>query len=295
MPFRLFVRLLIMLALLPVAACGGTSDDTETPVATPSMAINKSRVALGSPVEVTYRFAVASNARFDQDYTVMVHFMDGDEEKLMWTDDHRPPRPTTQWKGGETVEYTRTVFMPVYPYVGPATVHMGLYSVKDQHRLPLTGEAVGQRAYKVASLELLPQSENIFLIYADGWHRAEVAPDNQTVEWQWTKKDATVSFRNPKRDALFYLRLDGRPDLFGGTQQVSVNLGGHVVDTFALTTLDEVIRKIPLTSAQLGSNDMVEIRISVDKTFVPATTPDAKSNDPRELGIRVFNAFVEPR
>jgi hypothetical protein len=38
----------------------------------------------------------------------------------MWTDDHTPPVPTTQWKPGQTVEYTRTVFIPIFPYVGDA-------------------------------------------------------------------------------------------------------------------------------------------------------------------------------
>ena len=40
---------------------------------------------------------------------------------------------------------------------------------------------------------------------------------------------------------------------------------------------------------------MVELHISVDKTFVPALIPAANSKDPRELGIRVFHAFVEPK
>ena len=87
--------------------------DSQPGVATPSITISRPKAALGSPVEITYRFAVAKDApKFGQDYTVMVHFVDSDEE-LMWTDDHRPPVPTTQWKPGQTIEYTRTVFVPV--------------------------------------------------------------------------------------------------------------------------------------------------------------------------------------
>ena len=72
--------------------------DSQPPVATPSITINRAKAALGSPLEITYRFEVAKDApKFGQDYTVMVHFVDSDEE-LMWTDDHRPPVPTTQWK-----------------------------------------------------------------------------------------------------------------------------------------------------------------------------------------------------
>ena len=47
--------------------------------------------------------------------------------------------------------------------------------------------------------------------------------------------------------------------------------------------------------AQLGDGDMAELQIRVDKTFVPAQVPAARSTDPRELGVRVFHAFVDPR
>jgi hypothetical protein len=39
---------------------------------------------------------------------------------------------------------------------------------------------------------------------------------------------------------------------------------------------------------------MAEVRLLVDKTFVPALTGPAGGNDQRELGIRVFHAFVDP-
>jgi hypothetical protein len=34
--------------------------------------------------------------------------------------------------------------------------------------------------------------------------------------------------------------------------------------------------------------------VAVDKTFVPASVPALGSTDSRELGIRVFRAFVQP-
>src|SRR5207245_8791746 len=54
----------------------------------------------------------------------------------------------------------------------------------------------------------LPQTENVFVMFKDGWHPAETPPDNAAVEWQWTKKEATLSVRNPKKDVVFYLHLD---------------------------------------------------------------------------------------
>ena len=137
----------------------------------------------------------------------MVHVVDADEE-LIFAFDHNPPMPTTQWKPGQTVEYTKTVFVPIYPYVGEATIQIGLHSTTTQKRLPLAGEDAGQHAYKVAKLQLQPQTENVFTVFKDGWHPGEVAEHNATVEWQWTKKDATLSFKNPKKDCVFYLDVD---------------------------------------------------------------------------------------
>ena len=288
--------LALSLGLL-VAAAGacGKKADTAPPVATPGFAASKPRAALGSPVEVTYRFTVAPGATFDRDYRVMVHFLDADEE-LMWTDDHEPPTPTTKWQPGQIVEYTRTMFVPLYPYNGTATVSMGLYSPADGRRLPLAGPTKGQRAYTVGTLELLPRSENVFLVFKDGWHPEEVAQDNAAVTWQWTKHEATLSFRNPRKDATFYLHVDGRPDLFAPAQQlVSVRIGDQVVDSFSLRSREEVIRKAAVASAQFGGADTVDMTIVVEPSFTPALVPAASSKDPRELGIRVFHAFVEPK
>lgn len=277
-----------------MVACGST-DDPAPPVATPSLKMNVTRVPLGSPVEVTYRFAVEPNAPpFTKDYLVMVHVLDSDEE-LMWTDDHRPPTPTRQWKPGEVVEYTRTVFFPVYPYLGTATIEMGLYASDTQERLPLSGADTGQRAYRVGTVELLPQTENIFIVFKDGWHSPETAENNATLEWQWTKKDATLSMRNPKRDVLFYLHVDHPRSVMTEPQHVTVTIGDQKIDDFVLNSGDEVIRKLPLMAPQLGAGETTEIGIHVDRTFVPATIAPGKAKDPRELGVRVFHAFIQPR
>lgn len=287
----------VLAGMAILAFLGGCSrgSDNEAAVATPAVTLSQAQAPLGSPIEVTYRFTVAGSApALGEDYRVFVHFLDSNEE-LMWTDDHTPPVPTTTWKPGQVVEYTRTVFVPIYPYVGDSTIRVGLYSPKSSRRLPLAGDNSGQRAYRVATLTLLPQSENVFLIYKDGWHPAEVARDNAAVEWQWTKRQATLSFRNPKRDATLYLHLDGRPDLAGGRQRVTVALAGQPIDTIELTGPDEVIRKLPVTAAQFGSGDMADLTLTVDPVFVPARVPAAASSDVRELGVRVFHAFIAPR
>ena len=280
-------------ASLVVATGCGKKADTEPPVATPGFSVNKTRAALGSPVVITYRFQVAPNApAIGGNYRVMVHVLDN-EDVLMWTDDHDPSIPTSQWKPGQTIEYTRELFVPIYPYTGTASVRMGLYA-DDGRRLPLAGENDGQRGYTVGTIDLLPQSENVFLVYKDGWNPEEVAQNNPAVTWQWTKKAATISFKNPRRDATFYLHADARPDLVGSPVQVTLRIGETVVETVTFDSAAEVLRKIPLANAQFGSGDNVDLVLDVTPSFVPAKTPAANSSDPRELGLRVFHAFVEP-
>ncbi|MEI6668763.1 MAG: hypothetical protein WCP29_11460 [Acidobacteriota bacterium] len=288
------MRRLIMLALtVSLAAACGAKKDTAAPLGSASLTLNHAKIPLGSPVELTYRFELAPGAQLDKEYWVLAHFLDANDE-LMWTDDHKPPVPSTQWKPGTPIEYKRTMFVPLYPYIGEATVSIGLYVPGSNLRVPLSGQLVGQRSYRAAKIQLQPQTDNVFLAFLDGWHSPEVAPQNQFIEWQWTRKNATIRFRNPKRNATFYLHYDGMPKFFPTAQTATVSIGDTVVDTFQVTTTDEQIRRIALKAAQFGNDDMVVARISLDQSFVPAMASPG-SRDSRELGIRVFHAFIEPQ
>ncbi|PYR18156.1 MAG: hypothetical protein DMF94_21095 [Acidobacteria bacterium] len=75
---------------------------------------------------------------------------------------------------------------------------------------------------------------------------------------------------------------------------MKVSLGEQVVDEFTLTPKRPELRKIALKAAQLGTADVTELTITVDKTYVPAVV-SSSSKDPRELGVRVFHAFVDSR
>src|SRR5687768_8615665 len=112
-------RILALLgAALAVAGGCSRAADNAPAVATPTVTLTSDTASIGSPIEMRYRFAVAPDATaFDENYWVFVHFLDTDGE-LMWTDDHEPPTPTREWKPGATVEYTRTMFIPKFPYVG---------------------------------------------------------------------------------------------------------------------------------------------------------------------------------
>jgi len=262
-------------------------------VATPAVTLNRDQAPLGSPIDLTYRFEVAADAHLTDDYRVMVHVVDVDDQ-MIFAFDHAPAVPTRQWKPGQTIEYTRTEFIPVVPYVGQASLQIGLYSTSTQQRLPLNGTDAGQRAYKVAQLQIRPQTDNVYTVFSDGWHPAETAERNSKVEWQWTKKNATLSFKNPRKDSTLYLELDNPGGPFSEPQRVQLSIGGQALDTFMVTPgAPAVLHKIPVAAAAMGNADMVELRFQVDKTFVPALLNTA-SKDSRELGVRVFHAFILP-
>ncbi len=282
----------LVLVSSSLAACR-RKEAPAPPMATPSVTLSHDKTPLGSPIDITYKFVVANDAKFTEDLRAMVHVVDADEE-LIFAFDHNPTIPTTQWKPGQTVEYTKTVFVPIYPYVGEATIQLGLHSTTTQKRVALAGDDAGQHAYKVARLQLQPQTENVFTVFKEGWHPGEIAEHNATVEWQWTKKEATLSFKNPKKDSLFYLDVDNPGSVFNEAQQVQVTLAGAVVDSFTLQPKQPELRKIALKAAQLGTGDVAELVIAVDKTYIPAVLV-AGSKDPRELGVRVFHAYIDPR
>jgi len=289
---RLF--LLVTAAAFPFVAACRSKEPAAPPVATASVQLSRSKAPLGSPIDITYKFVVANDANFTEDHFVMLHVVDSDNE-LLFTFDHLPPTPTSQWKPGQTVEYTKTEFIPVYPYVGEAAVEVGLYSKQNQRRQPLAGgEDAGQRAYKVATLMLQPQTENVYVVFKDGWHPAEVAEKNAAVEWQWTKRVGTLAFKNPKKDCVLYLDVDHPAGVFSEPQQVDVTVAGERVEQFTLAAGAHELKKIPLKASQFGSTDTVEVQIAVDKTYVPATLNAGVNKDPRELGVRVFHAFVQP-
>jgi hypothetical protein len=174
---------------------------------------------------------------------------------------------------------------------------LGLYTPGTSargDRVPLSNEDRGDRSYQVATFELEPQTENLFVIFKDGWHPAEIAGDGPDGEWQWTKKDATLSFKNPRRDVTLYLQADNPSAGPDTARTLEIWSGDALVQAVPVGAAEAPIRQVAITAAQLGSGETAELRLVADKTFVPALQPGSTSNDTRELGVRVFHAFVQP-
>jgi len=261
--------------------------------ATPTLTLGSREAVIGGPLEMQFRFEVAADAPpFPEDGWVFVHFLDTAGE-MMWTDDHQPPTPMSLWAPGQTIEYTRTVFVPKIPYVGETDVEIGLMSKSTGQRMRLEGEAIGQRGYRVATFDMRLQADAVFVVFKDGWHNVEQAEGSMR-QWQWSTGAATLAFRNPRRDARLFLQLD-RSDAIPEPQQVRLTLGDQEVDAFTLAPGQADLRRIPLSAGLLGDGDVVELQMTVDRTFVPARVPSMAGGDTRELGVRVFHAFLEVR
>jgi len=289
--FRVVLGSVVLLGLL----AGCSSADVAPPVAKVSLGVDKDRVPLGAPLDLTYRFEPL--ATIDGDYRVFVH-VETPDGTLMWTDDHDPQPATSAWKVGEPIEYTRTVFVPLFPYLGEATIRVGLHRGDERLAMEstLASDADSEdRAYTVSKLQLLPQSESVFLIYGSGWQPAEYSSEDPTKSWQWTERSAGLTFRNPKQDVTLFLQYDARSDVFGDTpQRVTIATAARTIETFTADNRDPILKRISLQANDLGVDEMSEIRISVDRTFSPANVQEG-STDTRELGIRVYHVYVEPR
>ena len=288
---RSLCALMLAAIAVVVAGCG----DAAEPVATVAVGINRASVPLGGPIELSVRFVASPRLEpIEEDHRVLVHFLDGNGD-LMWADDHEPEIPTSQWQSGQTVSYMRHTIVPMYPYIGEATVAVGLYSPASGERLPLAGEELGQRSYRGAVLTLEPQAESSFLLFEDGWYGEEFDP-NANTQWRWTSDRASLSLRNPRSDAVLYLRLGGRPDLFPEQRQVvSVSVGDQVVEELVLESRDTRFERLQLEAPQLGEAETARITLDVDPTFVPSEIPESGAVDDRRLGVRVYYAFLETR
>jgi hypothetical protein len=284
----------VLLAAGLIASCSGSEPDMAKPVVTPSFSVNSATVTAARPFEFNMRFEVSPDApAFTEDYVVFVHFID-DKGKMIGAADHAPPTPTQEWKAGSTVAYSHTAFPPTTPYRGDMKVVVGLYLPSSGERVPIAGEIFEPRAVTVGSVRLANLDDPHPVSFREGWHPPE-SVKMSGLEWRWSMKSGKLSFPNPKQDVDLVIQADQPAPVFVEPQQVEVKLGDLVVDAFRLATGPAELRRISLSQSQLGDGQMVELAVVCDKTFVPATIAAMKSGDSRQLGVRVFRAYVEPK
>jgi len=275
-------------ALLP--ACGRRK--AEVVDITPSFAVNRSTAPLGSAIEVTYTWTTGpAFKKTDKDYRAFVHFLDS-HKVVLFTDDHMPTPALSSWEPDRTYSYKRTVFIPVYPYVGDVRVAMGLFpAVGKGDRLNLKAEDLGLRAFKVATMEFQPQTENIFVVQKEGWHNPESRTENPSILHQWTKQQGVVSFKNPKKDVIIYLEADTCVKCFQPeTPVLTVSVNDKTGVTFPIENGEVFLKKIRVKGADLGTADYVDLKLAMNQFFVPKTL--GLNTDDRELGLNVYHLYV---
>ena len=287
--WRSLVAALTLLALIPAFGACRRRQPAEANAIVPSFTINRPRAPLGSAVEITYTWnAEPSAKKLGKDYRALVHFLDA-HGVMLFDDDHLPTPPTTAWEPGKSYSYTLTKFIPIYPYVGESEVRMGLY--RDRERVALKGEYAGMQEYKVGKIELLPQTENIFLVYKEGWHNPESRTDNPGLEVTWTKKDALVSFKNPKKDVILYLEADTNSKAFEGPPVLTISVAGKTGLVVPIESSEVFLKKIRIKAADLGNDEWVDLRLSMNQSFVPKLK-GINTTDDRELGLMVYHLYV---
>ncbi len=283
---RMMGAALVFAAAAAMPACE-RRQPAEVQDITASFAVNRTRAPLGSFVEVTYSWTLGPEAKkLTKEYRAFAHFLDS-QEVMLFGDDHAPvPAPTT-WEPGKTYTYRRSVFVPIYPYVGEVTVVMGLYAGRE--RLALKGEDIGLLAYKVGTMELLPQTENIFLVYKEGWHPPESSPENPSLERTWTEKEALVSFKNPKQDIVVYLEADTNVKAFPEPPVLTVSIGEEGDRTGLRRPIESsevFLERILFKGEDLGDEDWVDLRLAMNQSFVPKEI--GLNQDDRVLGLMVY-------
>ena len=244
----------------------------------------------GAPIDLEYRLSkVADAAPLTGNIWVFVHMLD-ESGTLLWTDDHPAPAPAS-W-ATEPVSYRRTMFVPRISYTGRVRVEAGLFSKDDGARVALAGVDRGGHSYDVATFDMTPASNAVFVSFGEGWHGAERDAGEAAHEWRWSKGDARLSFRNPRRDAAVWLELD-QPVTAVGAQTVELRVDSSLLASIKVVPGGRRIERVALPGTQLGTGPMVDLDLHVQPTFVPASTAGGANQDTRELGVRVFNVYVQ--
>jgi hypothetical protein len=113
---------LVLAASACLPACSRKKPAEINPI-TPAFTVNRQRAPLGSAIEVTYTWTLDPSAKkLPQDYRALVH-----SGRPRHSAVHRRPRAdaaVTSWGARQAYSYSRTVFIPVYPYLGEVQVVM---------------------------------------------------------------------------------------------------------------------------------------------------------------------------
>jgi len=285
---KVFILFLIFMigALVNLTSCKKRGEIS------PSMMFNKKIATTGGVIEAEYNFTIPAAAKVpDYDGTIFVHFVDSDGS-IAFTDDHKPEKPITTWKAGETISYKRLIFIPNEILPGEFTIQLGIYDPQGKReRFPLNGKEIRDKAYEVASL-IIKSPPWELIKYQEGWYDLERAADDPFMQWRWTKKNAIGYLLNPLKNTKLYIEFEANPsDYEGKAINIVFKLNDNILDQINLTKHEKILKIYELTKEKMGIEKYLKFEIETDKTFIPSKI--AQSSDNRELGIRVYKIIMD--
>ena len=144
-------------------------------------------------------------------------------------------------------------------------------------------------------MQLLPQTDNLFTVFRDGWHPAETATKEQNLGGSGRGPgDARVQ-ESQERRRLFTSDVDSPGKELHGDQHVTVTLGGQTVEaSISLSGRAGRYTRFPLGIFD-GDAELTELQIGRQDVCARGYHQRHQQKIPRELGIRVFHAYVDPR
>ena len=201
----------------------------EPPVATPSLTLNHDKVPIGSPVKLTYKFDVAAERDVRRRLLGLRARARSERRAAV---DRRPPAVAADLDveaGSDHRVHADGVRaeLPVHRRGGrPAgPLQPGHRQAPDAERAGGVPQGIPRREVPAAAAvrEHLPDLQGRLASGGSG------AGQRRRPSGSGPRRPPAISFRNPKKDATFYLEYDARTDLFNPPQQVTVRLGDQPV------------------------------------------------------------------
>jgi hypothetical protein len=241
-------------------------------------------------MKMNYEFDVKDEfTGLDDDCRIFVHFWRLKTKEMLLQDDHAPGKPFSQWKTGDSVKYSRVIFIPEFldefdiDFEGYEEIRLtvGLYKPTEEKEAKFI---LYQKVLNVESASLNAPE----LVYDEGWNQPEHDPkikNPKEQSWRWTKKTAVCIVQNPRKESLLIIR-GGVDKAKIADQKVIFKINDLVLEEFVPETA-KFAKEYVIAPEKMGSEDEFKLIIETDKTFIPSEL-DANVNDDRELGVQIF-------
>lgn len=283
---KFYFIFILMLSIFILSTCSRKGDII------PAISLSKNVTTMGSVLEAEYSFKVPANAKIPEyNGIVFVHFIDPDSN-IVFTDDHSPNTPISQWKPGENYSYKRLIFIPSDILSGEYKVRLGIYDPSGKNeRIPLNAKEIKDRSYELTKLTIKAPLWDLAK-FEEGWYEIERSAEDPFIQWRWTQSRAIVYLLNPVKDTKLYLSLEGSPQYAPDKKiQASIKISDNEIEKIAIEDNKRIDKIIPISKDIAKADKYMKCEIDVSSTFVPSQV--GHSNDGRELGIKIYRMVIE--